>query len=607
MPQDNSSATEWSLTSVLNEIKRIHNAMPDRRFVFILGAGASVSSGIKSANALAYDWIKLIHSRYAPEQDFQEWLDSNPLNIEDWESNNLAKHYPKIFETCFEGDHDSGYAELEQAIENGKPSIGYAVLAWILSETNHRMVITTNFDNLVADSLAIYGSHTPHVIGHESLAHYIKPITRRSLIAKIHRDLFTDPINTDKGTSELQQNWINSLKNVFKFHTPIFIGYGGNDGSLMGFLEKLDTEDISGRPFWCYYQPDGKPNGNINQLITKHKGVLVPTNGFDELMLKLGDCFDYDLSQQRDLLKQRTENLIEQFETQSEKFSQNSSSEVKKLMQPKDNDFDKNDWWEWQLKINALDDIEEQDKLYQKALKTLHNSPELLCNYAHFLETKKNDYDNAKKYYQISVEVAPKHSHILGSYAIFLRNRKQDYDKAEEYYLKALKVAPEHSRILASYATYLQEIKKDYDKAEHHFLRSLEVAPKDPNTLANYSYFLLLQFNDNQAVKYLDNLPKSKNQIEAETLFYRVWINRKESSVKNNIQQLKTLINNNFERLSWSFKQLIKKRIDDFIPEDQDFIIALSEAILDEKAVEKLNDFKQWQEAQLLEHLNAKN
>lgn len=85
------------------------------------------------------------------------------------------------------------------------------------------MVITTNFDNLVADAVSIYGGTYPHVIGHESLASYAKPLSRRPIVAKIHRDLFTDPINTCEGTSSLEQSWNQTLKNIFKFYTPYLL------------------------------------------------------------------------------------------------------------------------------------------------------------------------------------------------------------------------------------------------------------------------------------------------------------------------------------------------------------------------------------------------
>jgi NAD-dependent SIR2 family protein deacetylase len=50
--------TEWTLEGVLDHISRIHGAMKDRQFAFILGAGASFTSGIPTGQELAQQWLK---------------------------------------------------------------------------------------------------------------------------------------------------------------------------------------------------------------------------------------------------------------------------------------------------------------------------------------------------------------------------------------------------------------------------------------------------------------------------------------------------------------------------------------------------------------------
>ncbi len=41
------------------------------------------------------------------------------------------------------------------AMEGNVSSLGYSLLAEIIQHTRHKVVITTNFDNLVADALAM--------------------------------------------------------------------------------------------------------------------------------------------------------------------------------------------------------------------------------------------------------------------------------------------------------------------------------------------------------------------------------------------------------------------------------------------------------------------
>ncbi|WP_305839209.1 tetratricopeptide repeat protein [Photobacterium leiognathi] len=464
--------------------------MEDRRFAFILGAGASINSNIKGASTLAHEWMEIIYHRQheLKNSDYQSWLESNPLDFKGWESNNLAKHYPQIFEKCFEGDHDSGYAALEKAIKDGKPSLGYAVLAWILSTTRHRMVITTNFDNLVADAVSIYGGTYPHVIGHESLACYAKPLSRRPIVAKIHRDLFTDPINTCEGTSALEKSWIETLKNIFKFYTPVFIGYGGNDGSLMDFLQDLDTKDISGRPFWCYYSPGGEPNNSIKQLMAKHSGALVPITGFDEFMLQMGEAIGFKRDKQIEEIKKNSEQLINQIQEQMLSLSKETQDViVKGILQPQNKERDNWNWLDWQLKINETSDIDEQEKLYNKAIKTLPNSHQLLGNYAIFLE-KNKEFKEAEKFYLHAIEAEPKHANNLGNYALFL-NKLDRFKEAEQYYHRAMEVDPTHANTLGNYAVFLKENGK-FDEAENFHIRAMEADPTHANNLENYALWL---------------------------------------------------------------------------------------------------------------------
>ncbi|SQD77127.1 tetratricopeptide repeat protein [Moritella yayanosii] len=404
---------------------------------------------------------------------FEQWLEKNPLEIDDWDAKNLAKHYPTIFEHCFDGDHDSGYAELERAIEQSKPSLGYAVLAWILSSGQHNMVITTNFDNLVADALSIYGEHYPHVIGHESLASYLKPMSRRSIVAKIHRDLFTSPINTEDGVAKLASQWTGALKNIFKFYTPIFIGYGGNDGSLMDFLKGLDKRDISGRPFWCYYEKGEEPNQDIQGLMEMHNGVLVATPGFDELMLRIGDVLGYDREKQKEKVEARTKKLLNTLDKQVIDMSEHGSSELKEQLTTHVS-VEQRDWVDWILYINTLDDINEKEKQYQAALKQLPESYQLINNYAELLRSEQR-YPEAKEHYLKALAIEPNHARIWGNYANLL-SQMERYLEAEEHYQKALAIEPENTDILGNYAVFLLNQKRP-DEAITWCEKSLSIEP----------------------------------------------------------------------------------------------------------------------------------
>jgi len=221
-----------------------NNHRKDKKYCFILGAGASKQSGIPTGAELVKQWMADLN-KMLPVDQLKQWKSEKKI-LDD----NLAEHYSEIYDKRFELDKKEGYAFLEQLMEGKDPSCGYSVLAQILASTNHNIVITTNFDSLTEDALFIYTRKKPLVIGHEALAHYIDLFMDRPVVVKIHRDLYLAPKSTTEETSILEKNFGDNLANIFKYYTPIVIGYGGNDGSLMGFLESLDV--IEGGIFWFY-------------------------------------------------------------------------------------------------------------------------------------------------------------------------------------------------------------------------------------------------------------------------------------------------------------------------------------------------------------------
>ena len=263
---DTTTVQEWTLDGVLDQLGRISQDMQDRQFVFILGAGASVKSGIPSGKTLAEKWLTELHKREChDEMSLEAWVASPALKIPGLTFDSAATHYSQIFERRFRGDRHEGYAALEHAMEGKQPSLGYSLLAEIIQHTRHKVVITTNFDNLVVDALAMHAHQSPLVVAHESLTGFVQPKLRRPLVAKIHRDLFYAPKNDVQGVSEMENGWKSALRKLFQHFTPIVIGYGGNDGSLMCLLESLAPGEIVGQMFWCYRE--GSPPSAAAQTL----------------------------------------------------------------------------------------------------------------------------------------------------------------------------------------------------------------------------------------------------------------------------------------------------------------------------------------------------
>ncbi len=386
-------AQKITIHGFLNEFKRRHEQMTDRPFCWILGSGASIQSGIPTGKELVNTWLKELHDLEATDgNSFEEWVTAENLGIPGFEYERAANFYPWVYQRRFRDYKELGYAFLEKTMEHAEPSFGYSVLAQIMATTHHNVAVTTNFDNLVADALSIYTRTFPLVCGHESLTGYIRPNLRRPLIAKIHRDLLLAPLSNPEEIAKLPGEWSVALTKVFDRFTPIVIGYGGNDGSLMGFLKSIST--IEGGVFWCLREA-GEVDPAINEVIERHHGRLVPIAGFDEVMLQLQEKLQlpFLLPQLQIGHEKRVANYQKQFEALTaalRKPADNPAAEearrpariaaeaaVERLTKEKD-------WWAWQLKADGESNLEEREEIFRAALDDFPESPELMGSFADF-------------------------------------------------------------------------------------------------------------------------------------------------------------------------------------------------------------------------------
>lgn len=276
------------------------------RFCFILGSGASVSSGISAGVSLEYDWMKEMESdpgmdevrEIAQKLQQVNHLENDFAEIEKaWNETKStgaalpSEYYFDIYKLRFFPNHRNGYYYLENIMAGKNPGFGYHPLALMLAnESGDNLVITTNFDSLVEDALFIYTNSKPLVINHELLADYAGDSNiKRPIIAKVHRGIFFDPLNQPEETNELKGRWHDVLVSVFQIYTPIVIGYGGGDNSLMKLLEEENVKMKNGI-YWCYMEKYGLPNQKTQELVQNKKGYLVRTAGFDAVMLAIGNA-----------------------------------------------------------------------------------------------------------------------------------------------------------------------------------------------------------------------------------------------------------------------------------------------------------------------------
>ncbi len=513
--------------------------MKNKRFCFLLGAGASKSSGISLGSELALDWLKEIHFQEAPiGQSFEEWATAENLGIESFELNRAANFYTRIFERRFEGQMDTGQFWLEQKFGKAIPSPGYYFLAQILHGSRHKVVVTTNFDNLAADTVLQLTGNLPRIISDARIARYLSPQPRLPIIAKVHGDIgFATTKNTTDGIAKLDDEWREPLRRIFSLYTPVVIGWEGNDGSLMDFLtaEMVDKDGISLLPsgiYWCCrpektWKERLATNTKLDALSRVHAVRFIQIEGFDEFLLKLAQSLSLPnpleklKEQQEQRLRVFGANLVEEAKrigrteaamSVDPKVQTRGSDEVLALvegfMATQEKDLPK--------RLNRLraatkaypssaliraaladelrnqrQNIKETEENYLEAIRLAPKAVVTLGNYANFLVDQRKDYDRAEEYYHKAFAADPNHAITLGNYAIFLADQRKDYDRAEEYYQKALVADPNHAYNLGNYANFLVGQRKDYDRAEEYYQKALAADPNHANNLGNYAVFLV--------------------------------------------------------------------------------------------------------------------
>ena len=319
-----------------------------QRFCFILGSGASASSNIPVGGELERRWMRDLEEEPGfsevhviaenmrkdnlLEYDFKE-IEAAWQNVKDTTVPLPSKYYFDIYKLRFFPNHRNGYHYLEKMMADAKPSFGYHPLALMLThESGNNLVITTNFDSLVEDALFMYTDSKPLVINHELLADFAgDPNIRRPIIAKVHRGIFFDPLNSPEETNELKGKWHDVLESVFQSYTPIVIGYGGGDHSLMELLAEENIRMKNGI-YWCYVDEYGLPDEKIQKLVQQKNGYLVYTASFDAIMLAIGNALFPDKIGVHETEQYLTNRISMQIENYGKEYARLTQYENKKIV-----------------------------------------------------------------------------------------------------------------------------------------------------------------------------------------------------------------------------------------------------------------------------------
>ena len=551
---------EIMVDEFVRRIKELVSGHEDSKFVFFFGAGCSASSGIPTAGELVKSWLpRLKRIKTGSEKEWENWAKEKY----GYKENTASSLYGKVIEDLFLTPQER-QKEIERLIEGKNPGFGYAVLAQIMAHNTYgkhfNIVLTVNFDDLIADALYLYTNKKPLVITHDSLFSFVRITTSRNLVIKLHGDARLEPKNTKSETKKLKEGVKEVIKELLSEFGIIFVGYGGHDNSIAELFSELPPSAL---PWGIYWVDDKIPDTQHGKWLKKRENsVWVRHNDFDELMLLFFNEFGLEHPDDSRYTK-----VIQAYYDTFEKLQKEIESKQKgNLKEPMKEALRKiKDWWSVELEARKYKD---------------------------------SDPDKADKIYQEGIREFPNNAKLLGNYAVLLSDVRKDYDEAERYYKKALEAEPNNAINLGNYANFLSDVRKDYDEAERYYKKALEAEPNDAINLGNYAGFLLSKGEYETGFKYLETCMRSKDitdptSLPLECYFYQFAHTSDENIRKESLTKIKKLIVEGIRPPRWNPEENVKRATKDGHPLPE-LLKKLSEVISNNADEKELDKFEVW-------------
>jgi hypothetical protein len=257
-------------------------------FSILLGAGCSVSSGIKSASSLISEWRSSFCNGITGVEEQKNYLKQNHP---DWYDPN--KEYSSLFERKFDLQRQRRMF-VEREVARRTPSIGYAYLTSLIKDDYFHTLFTTNFDDLINEAFYLYSDQRPIVCAHDSSINSITVTSSRPKIIKLHGDyLFDDIKATARETESLEQNMKAKFTEFAKDFGLIVVGYSGCDRSIMDVISVLLKNDayFKNGIYWCL-RKNSEISDDLKKLLWKDKVYFVEIEGFDEMFAEIHSCYN---------------------------------------------------------------------------------------------------------------------------------------------------------------------------------------------------------------------------------------------------------------------------------------------------------------------------
>lgn len=574
--------------------KYVSEAIEKDAFAFFLGAGCSITSNVPSASHIALRWVmEMKREETGVSSGFEAWYgERNP----GFSREKAGAFYSHIIRERYPNPAQRR-AAVQDFVSCADPGVGYALLSEMLTNSktsaNCNVVLTTNFDDLVADALFLFKKVKALVIPHDDLVAHSVPTMRCPLIVKVHGDANLAPRSTAEEIASLSKEMSAALHRILYGRGIVFLGYSGYDQSVAKALSKLPKEAISNGIYWINKNPPG--DEELFRCLTEREAVWVKHNDFDELMMSLHSKLELPKPEGR-RFKDIVNNYESAFATVARRIGLSganlppSKSSVEANLKQLIDEFRRSSG-----DISAIDSLVERrlalyrkspdllgicaqymrrhslreaaEILYQKALELDPDHPNVLCNYAGFVldqaaNGRKDVYDQAEKLLLLACSANPTNSQCMGAMASFYAERRKDVKRAQIYYDRALAIGHDDPETLASYANFLWRAEGHKEDAIEYYEQSLGLNPSSFRTLANFSQLLFLEESRTSRIRArgyaLSVAEKSDNRIlQLEVLFYLFAHHPKDADAEY-LKKIKPLIDDGIRSPDWDLSPTVR-------------------------------------------------
>lgn len=259
-------------------------------YALFLGSGLSKSAGISTGWDIVIELIERIAAAHkmecspTPEEWYKEMFKEEPhySNLLDRVTQTQDERL-NLLRPFFEPTGE----EVEQGIR--QPTIAHQKIAKLVKEGFIRVIVTTNFDRLVENSLKDLGIE-PTVISHPNHIENAIPLIHSSCtVVKVNGDyLETSFLNLKSELSEYDERLKDLLNSIFENFGLIISGWSGDwDLALVDILKSSNKFRFSN--FFTYV---GQPSSTLKSLSEFRRAKLIQIADADSFFNSISENVD---------------------------------------------------------------------------------------------------------------------------------------------------------------------------------------------------------------------------------------------------------------------------------------------------------------------------